>query len=205
MNSERAFNTLVVVGASMGPVGAVAIRIAHSRRPIVRIELERRIDYLKQPWDLIRSSTSPRPFLSWSMSWRPKTTLPSGPNWMLSVQRSQTILDPYLWGCRQADGQGLSSERPSITITTGKTQLKREKKPGLRPWNIADGTPRRLANRRAFLLHLWDDHDRSRKPARRPATASPTWTNYGRLPEKALDLNSEDSPSTLCRALTWKI
>lgn len=129
-------NTLVVVGASEGAREAVAIRIAQlCRRPIVRIDLERCSDFLKQPWDLIRELTLSQaiPFLVNVLEAQ------DDPARRTQLDALGTALSahpgPVLVGAadRRTVKGLLGGERPSITITTGKTQLKERE----RAWSEA--------------------------------------------------------------------
>ena len=119
-------NTFVVVGASEGAREAVAIRIAQiCNRPIVRIDLERCTDYLKQPWDLIRELKLSQaiPFLINVLEAQ------DDPAKRAQLDALGTALSDYpgpvLVGAadRRTVKGLLGGERPSITITTGKTQL----------------------------------------------------------------------------------
>jgi len=119
-------NTFVVVGATEGAREAVAIRVAQiCERPIVRIDLERCASFMAQPWDLIRELylSQAIPFLI--------NVLEAQDDPAQRIQLSQlgnalsSLKGPVLVGAadRRTVKGLLGNERPSITITTGKTQL----------------------------------------------------------------------------------
>ena len=119
-------NTFVVVGATDGAREAVAIRIAQiCDRPLVRIDLERCTDYLKQPRDLIRELKLSQaiPFLVNVIEAQ------DDPSRRIQLDALGNALSglsgPVLVGAadRRTVKGLLGNERPSITITTGKTQL----------------------------------------------------------------------------------
>jgi AAA+ superfamily predicted ATPase len=119
-------NTFVVVGASEGAREAVAIRIAQiCERPIARVDLERCSDFLKQPWDLIRELhlSQAIPYLVNVLEAQ------DDPSQRIQLDALGAALSslsgPVLVGAadRRTVKGLLGSERPSITITTGKTQL----------------------------------------------------------------------------------
>jgi AAA+ superfamily predicted ATPase len=119
-------NSFVVVGATDGAREAVAIRIAQlCERPIVRIDLERCASFLLEPWDLIRELYLSKaiPYLVNVLEAQDD---PAQRNQLAELGNAlSTLKGPVLVGAadRRTVKGLLGNDRPSITITTGKTQL----------------------------------------------------------------------------------
>ncbi len=117
-------HTYVVVGPTSGSRESVALAIArHCERPLVAIDLERCHEYLEQPYDLLRELVLTRaiPFLVNTVEAQDdpaqRTKL------MVFGAAIATLDQPVLVGAadRRTVGNLLGTERPAVTIHTGKS------------------------------------------------------------------------------------
>lgn len=135
-NSLEKPNTYVVVGATDGAREAVAIRIAQlCKKPIVQVDLEKCTAYLQQPFDLIRELylSNAIPYLINTIEAQDE---PSQRVQLAALGNALSSLrGPVLVGAadRRTVKGLLGKDRPSITITTGKTQLEEREL----AWNAA--------------------------------------------------------------------
>ncbi|MCB9792182.1 MAG: ATP-binding protein [Alphaproteobacteria bacterium] len=117
-------HTYTIVGATEGAREGVAMAIArHCRRPLVRVDLERCTEYLEQPWDLVRELRLARaiPYLVNVVEAQDD---PSQRTRLINLGTAVATLDsPVLVGAadRRSLTTLLGSDRPSVTILTGKS------------------------------------------------------------------------------------
>lgn len=116
--------TYVIVGAAEGSREGVAMAIARRcNRPLVRIDLERCVEYLEQPWDLIRECRLARaiPYL---VNLIEAQDDPAQRMKVILLGSAISSLDgPVLVGAadRRSVKTLLGSDRPSVTILCGKS------------------------------------------------------------------------------------
>ena len=116
--------TYVIVGAAEGSREGVALAIARKcERPLVRIDLERCVEYLEQPWDLIRECRLARaiPYLVNLIEAQDDPA--QRMKVILLGSAIATIDGPVLVGAadRRSVKTLLGSDRPSVTILCGKS------------------------------------------------------------------------------------
>ncbi len=116
--------TYVIVGASSGQREGAALAIARRcNRPVVRVDLERCVEYLDQPWDLIRELKMARaiPFLVNGVEAQDD---PAGRTKLIILGSALSTLEcPLLVGAadRRSVNTMLGEDRPSVTILCGKS------------------------------------------------------------------------------------
>jgi AAA+ superfamily predicted ATPase len=117
-------HTYVIVGASSGSREGVALAVARRcNRPLVRVDLERCVEYLEQPWELVRELRLARaiPFLINVVEAQ------DDPQQRLKLialgSAVSTLSCPVLVGAadRRSISTLLGSDRPSVTILCGKS------------------------------------------------------------------------------------
>ncbi|HJN75104.1 MAG TPA: ATP-binding protein [Myxococcota bacterium] len=116
--------TYVIVGAAEGSREGVALEIARRvKRPLVRVDLERCMEYLEQPWDLIRECRLARaiPYL---INLIEAQDDPGQRLRVIALGSTLASLDcPVLVGAadRRSVKTLLGTDRPSVTIMCGKS------------------------------------------------------------------------------------
>ena len=116
--------TYVIVGAAEGSREGVALEIARQvKRPLVRVDLERCVEYLEQPWDLVRECRLARaiPYL---INLVEAQDDPAQRLKVIALGSAIATLDcPLLVGAadRRSVKALLGSDRPSVTILCGKS------------------------------------------------------------------------------------
>jgi AAA+ superfamily predicted ATPase len=116
--------TFVVVGPTSGAREAVAMAVARRcKRPLVMVDVERCHEYLEQPYDLVRELvlTGAIPFLVNTVEAQDDPAMRT--KLMQFGAAIATLDQPVMVGAadRRTVGALLGSERPSVTIHTGKS------------------------------------------------------------------------------------
>ncbi|MCB9763994.1 MAG: ATP-binding protein [Alphaproteobacteria bacterium] len=131
-------HTYTIVGATEGSREGVAMAIARRcKRPLVRVDLERCTEYLEQPWDLVRELRLARaiPYLINVVEAQDD---PSQRTKLINLGTAVATLDaPVLVGAadRRSLTTLLGSDRPSVTILTGKSTFEERQD----AWGVALG------------------------------------------------------------------
>lgn len=117
-------HTYVIVGASSGSREGVAMAIARRcQRPLVRVDLERCVEYLEQPWDLVRELKMSRA-LPLLVNVVEAQDDPAQRLKLIALGSAVASLDgPVLVGAadRRSVSTLLGSDRASVTILCGKS------------------------------------------------------------------------------------
>jgi AAA+ superfamily predicted ATPase len=116
--------TYVVVGASEGNREGIALAVSRRcKRPVVRVDLERCVEYMEQPWDLVRELRLARavPYLTNVVEAQDD---PGQRLKLIALGGALSTLEcPILVGAadRRSVTTLLGSDRPSVTILCGKS------------------------------------------------------------------------------------